>query len=118
VGAFDCVERQFLDKELKMLEPGRRVTTNIVFEPRVYELARGHTLRLTLTGADKDNFDVSAIPVLWNIRGCFSDLFSGSLVWPSVMRAFSCFARGRAELIRKKSAGVERGANIYWRAKK
>ena len=62
VGAFDCVNRTFLRKDLQPLASDVKRTINIVFEPIVYELAAGHLLRLTLAGADKDNFDYSAIP--------------------------------------------------------
>ena len=61
MGSFECVSRSFLEKDLVPLRPGETRTVNIVFEPLVYEVAAGHILRLTLAGADNDNFNSSSL---------------------------------------------------------
>ena len=55
-GAHDHATRSFDSQHFRPVSPGETIAVEAAFEPIAWVLASGSTLRLTLTGADEDNF--------------------------------------------------------------
>jgi predicted acyl esterase len=74
VGAFDAVNRSFKCGDMIPLAVGVPTEVTMVLEPVAYRLPAGHTLRLSLAGADADNFYLdsinatSTLATVWRLR--------------------------------------------------
>ena len=75
VGAWDSVERSFRREHFTM--PTGPVPVEIVMQPMVYTFAVGHQIRLSVAGADRDNFDLTRLKNLaksWKVHLGYSTL--------------------------------------------
>ena len=69
VGGWDRVEYSYLEEDFT--SPIGVVNVELALQPIAYTFRRGHEIRLSLTGADVDNFDTSIYPnqaTEWNVH--------------------------------------------------
>lgn len=70
-GAFDPVRRTFFTTDMRPLSSSAPTTVHVVLEPVAYQINAGNKLRLSLAGADVDNFYLENIPNLasaWRVH--------------------------------------------------
>ena len=70
-GAFDPIRRSFYSTDMQPLDSSAASTVHVVLEPVAYQIRAGNKLRLSLAGADVDNFYLENIPNLagaWRVH--------------------------------------------------
>ena len=70
-GAFDPVRRSFYTTDMRPLSSSAPTTVHVILVPVAYKIRAGNRLRLSLAGADVDNFYLENIPNLasaWRVH--------------------------------------------------